>query len=61
MQIHIGESHEKAEAGIGGTCLQAKECRGLPATPRGWRRQGRVLSGVSGRTLMPDFWPSELF
>lgn len=27
----------------GGVRLQAKEGQGLPATPRSWKRQGRIV------------------
>ena len=46
-QRHGGESHGKTEAELGVILLQAGECQGLPATSRGWKREGTILPRVS--------------
>lgn len=46
-QRHGGESHGKTEAELGVILLQAGECQGLPATNRGWKREGTILPRVS--------------
>ena len=43
---HREEGHVKTEAEIGVMQPQAKECQGLTAIVRSWKRQGKILSRV---------------